>query len=366
MEWKTRTLILIALIGVGLVFEGLKSVPRSASPFLKGEIFKPYAITDKILNLSRNRYVSPPATAPKITVTPNPEFDMKSAIANFEAEHQKLIEENKKRLAEQKRWHWVWDKKNNKWVWKKKKKKKETKETAVARQDDSPATPQTPEVKKPSPPAQPIRPDTVTTTQTKPNVTATITSAHNFRFLSLAEWKNRLLTKPDSAATAEFVRQYKQHLVTETVFYQVVDAMLKDSRPDMQAQGVSALGQTPSAHSFIELATLSSTLQTSSPLYATVTADLNKYAELNNVDDLQQVMSTQQTASVLTLAEQQLMTSIQNNLGSGAPTPTGGKIAYYKPFTPILTQLQQNPDTNVASQAGQILGLLNGYLQAAN
>src|SRR6185369_1700228 len=81
------------------------------------------------------------------------------------------------------------------------------------------------------------------------------------KFLTEAEWENILIKTPSKKDTDMFVQQYKQHLVTDDVFYSVVGKMLKNSNLEAQKQGIYALGQTDSVKSFNMLVTEQQGLQ---------------------------------------------------------------------------------------------------------
>lgn len=362
LELNARTFFVALLIALGAAIEVLKVVPNSPTAStvvaaVEEHLFsgKPYAVAEKTLT------AGPQAKLPALPKTPVVAFDMKDAVAKFNKNQEKVLADQKKAEQEAKSWHWVYNRKLGKWLWKKKTPKKE-KATA----DDTQVA-QTPTVKLP---------DTSANANSDGGLSAggstALTGSFNApaanpaglgssnRFLSKAEWEALLLKTPNASETKYFAQQFNNHLVTDTVFYAIVDEMLKDSRVDMQQQGVLALSLAPSADSFTRLAKLSGSSQTSSPLSSAVTSALNAYQQTKNLDELQTVLKQQKDNTVLAAALKQLQASITSqlsNTGSNPGSQGGTNKQIYQAFIPILNSLTGN--SAVASQVNDILRELN-------
>lgn len=74
---------------------------------------------------------------------------------------------------------------------------------------------------------------------------------------SQREWEVQVLTEPDFKATEKLVKFYQSNMVSAEIYYNVVRQMLDDKRAKMRQLGLVALGATPSAQSFVELALFS-------------------------------------------------------------------------------------------------------------
>jgi hypothetical protein len=357
LEMSGRNLVFAILIAFGVAYEAIKLWPNStitarAVKVVEDNIFAPklYSVSDHGLH---ETIIAPKPKLPKAQPLPKIDgFDIKGAIDKFATEQKKLTEDEKKKQEAAKDWHWVYSRKLNQWVWKKKTDKKEKDaDTAVAATKTAiPTIPTDTKSADSSLNADlgSVVPKTGYAGQGAPTATN--------QFLSQGEWESLLLKTANTTETKKFVKAYLNHMVTETVFYAIVAKMLASSSVDMQQQGVTALNLTPSAASFVALAKESTGLQTSSPLTSTVTAALTAYQQTKNVDNLEDVLKQQKDTKILSLALQELQTSVQNNLKGTTTNPTGQggtNTAIYQPFVSILTTLESN--SAVASQAQQIL-----------
>jgi len=361
-ELNGRTYLVGALVAFGICLELLKFWPTSTisqtASAVEDRLFsKPYAVSEKsihktIVEQQRKRAI--------LLKAPIVNFDMKAAVEKFSKEQSKVLDEQKKKEEAAKDWHWVYNKKLGQWVWKKKSDKTDKK--------DDKAVAQTPTIPSFDPNA--MSADTANNPSAAgfgsgnyvpptSGFGALGSSASTSKFLSQAEWEALLLKSPNSTETKAFATAYNNHLVTETVFYAIVNEMIKGNA-DMQAQAVLALTTAdPAANSFVLLAQMSGTSQSNSTLTQSLTTAMAVYSQPTNVDDLETVLQQQTTTSVLTAALTQLQNSINTNLnGSGSnPTAQGGTNAsVYQPFIAILNTLTSN--SAVASQAQNILSQL--------
>jgi hypothetical protein len=355
MENNTKWIAFVMLIILALGYEAT----RMSAPTLKkkheglADYLKPYAV-------SAAEVAAIPHTAsmlPQVEIV-HPEtvnnFDLAGMAKKAEAEtaKTKAAEAAKKTV---KGWHWVWNKKTQKWVWKKVIDKK--KETAVAGVEvpQTVTPPVAPQVPSFDPNAQGLGGAGEPTPPNNNFGGAAAPVAQSFK--TLAEWEALLLGTPSTSETTTFVNDYKQHLVTSTVFYQIIGMMLKDSRTTMQAQGILAAGLTPSVQSFEVLAGEQTTLQTSSTLLTSVNGYLAVYGQTSNLSTLQSVMSSSTTASVLQVAEQTLQTSMSTN---------STNLAAYSGFSAVLTTLASNSNSSVSSLANSLLSSLRNQSVATN
>lgn len=368
LELNTRTILVGAMIVLGLCLEALKLWPSSVSAPIKAvaaieeHLFhaKPYAETEQKLH---RMATTPNAVLPKTTSPVT--FDLKGLAEKASAEQSKTAEQAKKVDDAAKDWHWVYNRKLGQWVWKKKSDKKE------ATKEETKVAAKTPNITIPSANGNGSAADGTSAAGVGSGTPATsgyaaLASGSGTRFLSQAEWEALLLKTPNSTQTKYFAQQYKNHMVTESVFYAIVAEMLKSSNVDMQQQGVLALSLTPSAESFVKLASIST--QTTS-LQQSVTTALNAYSTTSNLDELRTVL--QQNAAnttVVTAALTQLQTAISNSTKGGTTNPGsqgGTNTSLFQSFVTVLTTLAST-NANVASQAQNILSQLNASSIAQN
>lgn len=374
LELNGRTyLILAALIAAGLFMEALKFWPSSQS--LGGgndilQISQPYSVSEKTIRQTTKQLQALPRGVMPMPAH-LPQLDLKDQITKWQSEQEKLKAEEEKKKAEAKNWHWVWNKEQQKWEWKKKTKKKkaDAKKTdpvvAEAQPDTSANNNPTPSTNK-----QPFAvtgPTTFAPDATGSQVGFGSPSGGGRsaqKFLSAQEWISYLESSPSQSKTDNFVSEYKQHLVTDATYYQVIGSMLKSSNIQVQQQGIYALGKTPSLESFQTLANEQNSLQTSSPLYSATNTDLQGYQSMSNLGILQQAIGSGQSQGVQQVALSELQGSINSNLGSSSPTgqpsTLSGNATKYQAFVTPLTQIA-NGGGSSSGLAQQILGTLSNY-----
>ncbi len=366
LELNGRTYLFAILIGLGLLFEALKlfSVPE-----LRHDVsllpYRPYAISEKSIHQVA-KALEAPGNARAVRAAPSvPAFDFKGALDKWQKEQAKA-KEDEKRKAALKNWHWVWNKNLGKWEWKKKKKKKketDSKKTDAAQTmiDDGTQAP----APAPSDQTAPIggqlgpRTNPATAIGLAPGLSD---GSAPHTFLTMQQWENLLLGSANQANTQNFINQYKQHLISEPMFYQIVNAMLTSGSQAIQLQGVYALGMTPSVQSFTMLVSESQTGQTSSPVAQSANSYLAQYSQTQNLPILQQILAgTQPTPQVLTDALNELQTAIQTSLGpTSNPTIQNANASAFSSFLPILATLSSNQNQTIATEASTLLHQLQG------
>ncbi len=173
--------------------------------------------------------------------------------------------------------------------------------------------------------------------------------------LSAAAWEKKLLSNPSLSATTGFVQSYLNGSVSSTVFYKVVDTMLKDNRAEVRGFGVLALGSTPSAQSFNELADLLKTESAGSAIRPKVDEYLNQYTALEHLDVLSSVMNASLSAFNVVVAIDKVNVSAQKYLSNKADPNYSRNVAYFKPFIAMLETLVKSPDASIVAQAQNTL-----------
>lgn len=364
-------LFLAALLAMGLFFEALKFWPGSSHPIASTEdilqLSKPFAVSETTIRETAKMMNANHALPKRAIFAGLPTLDMKGQIEKWQKEQEKLQAEEKKKKDAAKNWHWVWNKEAQKWEWKKKVKKKKADPASQA---------STTVLDQPS--ANPT--DATQTQASNPNVTTGMpgpasTNAQSTaglggavgsaattpqKFLSEQEWLDYLESSPSQSKMDTFIKQHSQHLVSDQTYYQVLGSMLKSSNITVQQDAVYALAKTPSSESFDLLAGEETSLQTSSPLYQATNQDLSQYSSLQNVSILQQVLGQSgQSQGVLTVALNQLQTSVNSNVGTATAQPSAQSpnAKQYQGFVPELTQIA-NSNSSLSSTAHGILNQL--------
>ncbi len=67
-------------------------------------------------------------------------------------------------------------------------------------------------------------------------------------------WENPIFVQEDGEAVGKLIQSYQVRKVSNTVFYDIVEDMTHDERPNLREYGLKALSATPSSRSFNELA----------------------------------------------------------------------------------------------------------------
>ncbi len=189
---------------------------------------------------------------------------------------------------------------------------------------------------------------------------------------TLAEWEADLLKEPQTTETQRFISLYKSGAVSSTIFYDIVNMMLEDSRQAMRALGVTCLSSTPSVASL----TLLEPLQTNSTsaIQSQAQQALAAYTTVQNLPILYSILKSD--SSLTTEALSLLTTSAQNNLGTTTTSTTAGgsttgasTLSYqssvqqsYSAFLTVLQNLSTQGNSQVQTAASQALSTLEGLL----
>ena len=174
-------------------------------------------------------------------------------------------------------------------------------------------------------------------------------------FLTATEWEKKLLSNPSLAATTGFIQSYLNGMVSSTTFYKVVETMIKDNRAEVRGFGVLALGSTPSAHSFNELADLLKTESSGSAIRPKIDEYLNQYTALQHLTVLSSVMNASTSTFNVVIAIDKLDASAQKHLSNKNDPSYSRNVAYFRPFIALLESLTKSPDASVVAQAQNTL-----------
>ncbi len=136
---------------------------------------------------------------------------------------------------------------------------------------------------------------------------------------TVEEWKKLVLFTPDEKVTNQLIEAYQLKKISADNFYSIVQEMLKDSRPDMKHQGVRALGQTPSARSFVELTGVVDSEQGVSKIKSQAQYYINTYSELRYVHLLASVLRYPDAPSAWYEAIKRVRISVERNLKPRQP-----------------------------------------------
>src|SRR5690606_11339143 len=115
-------------------------------------------------------------------------------------------------------------------------------------------------------------------------------------------WKQILLVHPDFKETLRFNQAFQSNLVTPAVFYEIVDLMLSDSRPQMREYGLMIVGSNPNLHSFSILAEVIRTEPFSSPLRTAADTYLKVYTKIQYLHILSTALQSPSSTTVVILA----------------------------------------------------------------
>lgn len=204
---------------------------------------------------------------------------------------------------------------------------------------------------------------------------------------TLEEWEAYVLRAPDFKRTSLMIRYYQTSLVKPDIFYEVVAQMVTDSRQEMRSLGVMALGQAPSARSFVLLVSVLDEEKGNTTLKTQVRTYMKHYTQLQNLKYLANAMSIQNAPRanhealrlfrlaadyhLKPLANQQPTDpndhpQEQNNGGSGSgprQPATSSITRYFDPFVNLLTSLAQaSRDASFRQEANVALDNLQALL----
>lgn len=288
MKGNQRTLIIILCIALGLVFEVIKSL-RAHNAVDNQHLTAAELGHMDIRPYSRGDDDSSTAMAVPMRKSRAGRVLEKSGLKN-KAESYTFgspaeFKEDKKADAKKK-------KKKKKVADKKKKKKKNRKMIAEKEAGK--------EKKKNSPPPAPVA-----GASTGPTGGALGGAQENEFPTTYEEWAQLLLINPDFAMTTKFINYFQTQMVSQGVFYRIVEEMLADNRSDMNKLGIQAAAATPSYRSFMLLSQFIERFEQGHSLRATAYSHLQgTYTDLGKLKALESVLSISDSPFAVLMAAQ--------------------------------------------------------------
>lgn len=125
-----------------------------------------------------------------------------------------------------------------------------------------------------------------------PSVQSTQTrlAGHMNRPETQEDWEEYLLRNPNEDKTARFIHMFQSGLVSNKIFFNIIEQMVSDSRSPMVRLGINAAGSNPNPQSFIILSALKSDPSLDGDLRSQVQRHLQTYAQLKNITYLIEVL----------------------------------------------------------------------------
>jgi hypothetical protein len=188
---------------------------------------------------------------------------------------------------------------------------------------------------------------------------------------SLQEWEAYILAGPNLTRVQFLVSQFQSGLVSPSIYYAVVQAMLGDGRQEMRHLGLFALEQTPSEPSFAMLAIfVDSGVDNQDRLEAQ--ADLNEYGAGSRLGILAAALEATGNVNVNFEAMAVLKTSFTQTISklaltsvpSGTATPVSSPSTSQKASGLTITQ-REGIAKQYASLATILAGLAASYPSAS-
>lgn len=380
--WKTW--MILAVIGLGGMFELFKHLPGSKSPLFDKENLHfsteddtPYSVrpADRRKHRADNRAVHVAANQ-KLLQEEMKKFEEVNAPKQTDSEHKDANPKDKekdkdkaKKKANDDEYEIVIDPVTGKKVRRKKKKeeaKKEEKPIPVAKPTEVIQPNDNKPIEEPHAPVVPPLPDAGSIATNQPN-NPNNNDPDRDKTQSLQEWQRALLNRPDPKETKQFIQGYKSHNVSSDVYYKIATMMIQDSRPEMKQLGLMVVGAAPSTTSFQLLVGVAKGNSSTPQLQQQANQLLTQYTQPQNLIYLQGALrgSDRQSATVaaqlLDTSVQQALQQQQQSLPNPDPRVQESSLAAtnrqrYQPFVSILTQLAQNgQDATLAAQARQTL-----------
>lgn len=189
----------------------------------------------------------------------------------------------------------------------------------------------------------------------------------------IEQWASDLLKSPDYRLLNEFIALKQTGAIPDEVFYTVVQMMLDDSREDIQAMGVEALGSTPSQSSFEKLVEVRQKTIFGSRVAQNVSQHINSYANLNQLSALRNVFYSSDNLEAIRVAAQLVEQAASRYLVPTAPGDVGSQdqivrpgsasVDIFKGFIAILRSLvESSSDQQIVSAATQALSRIEQNL----
>jgi hypothetical protein len=134
------------------------------------------------------------------------------------------------------------------------------------------------------------------------------------------EWIEILLNFPDYKKLSHFIESYHSRLISPSVFYEVVDAMIADPRDEINLYAVKALGSTPSQQSFIVISELLEVSHITDKTKNTAKEQLNVYKSLQYLGVLKAIVASTDLNLPRTFAANLITQSAKHNLPKSKET----------------------------------------------
>jgi hypothetical protein len=183
----------------------------------------------------------------------------------------------------------------------------------------------------------------------------------------IGEWRMRILRSPTKSTMNEFVLAFQTGQVTKTVFYQVIEELMRDSSPEVQRLSVYGLAATPSFDSLRLLLVHKDDL--SGEAGPMLKVALEAYAKPDKLALLGSALRSENTPLVLGAmplvvktskkvrlwsTEQSSLSGDRDRRGPSTGVPKGGFIEIVK----TLRDLEDSSDRLIAQAARDTLGQL--------
>lgn len=168
----------------------------------------------------------------------------------------------------------------------------------------------------------------------------------------LAEWKAKLLPRPDKTATVDFIRAYQTNMISDVVFYTLVDLMYAERSADFKSLAILSAGSISSLRSYDFLVKVLTDEVGGSGLAGQSQVELAEYAAINSVLVLRQVLSARlEDETKIEIAVRTLDTSTSYYLAGTAPAKSTQIFSSF--ITPLENVLKAYATNNEVSAAGE-------------
>lgn len=176
------------------------------------------------------------------------------------------------------------------------------------------------------------------------------------------QWRSLLAADPSQKNVSLLVAAYLRGEVEEASFYVVVNDLLSNSKNEVQQLGVWAAASTPSARSFVLLATQMDSLSEGAAKQAE--SALADYAQGSRQGAILRVLASNESEAVMRAIEIVVKGYQTSKTEQGGGRGDRGEVqeqalASYVRYIPALNALQGNADSRIVEAANQALGLLS-------
>lgn len=177
------------------------------------------------------------------------------------------------------------------------------------------------------------------------------------KFNNFDYWKTKLLDFPNKSALRELIEVYSVNLVSESLFYDLISALLEDPRDEMKSIGLLGLSATQSLKSFLILADFSSSEKQSKKSLNQAKKYLESYTTKTHLSILNSVIISSQNDFTISftayLLEKLIKSSLGNFLEEGFELEGENEVFLekdIKKFKNLLVDLKLVAETYVNSQ----------------